>query len=42
VRAAYLKRAQGDPERFAVIDAARAVDDVWQQVERVLVRRMTP
>jgi len=42
VRAAYLGRAHGDPERFAVIDAARAVDDVWQQVERVLARRMTP
>lgn len=42
VRAAYLERAHGNPERFAVIDAAQAVDDVWQQVEQVLARRMTP
>ena len=42
VRAAYLERAKGDPERFAVIDATRNVADVWQQIERVLTRRMTP
>ncbi|MGD8346868.1 MAG: dTMP kinase [Lysobacterales bacterium] len=39
VRSAYLGRAHGDPGRFAVIDAARAVDDVWQQIEDVLLRR---
>jgi len=39
VRSAYLARAKSDAARFAVIDAAQGVDDVWRQIERVLARR---
>jgi dTMP kinase len=40
VRAAYLERAAADPERFAVIDAAIGIDEVWAQVEAALQARI--
>lgn len=42
VREAYLQRASAAPERFAVIDASGNMDQVWEQVEAVLQRRMPP
>ena len=36
VRAAYLERARSAPQRFAVIDASKTVDEVWSQIESVL------
>ncbi|NCF63449.1 MAG: dTMP kinase, partial [Gammaproteobacteria bacterium] len=36
VRAAYLERAGSAPQRFAVIDASKNVDEVWSQIESVL------
>lgn len=36
VRAAYLARAEDEPERFAVIDAARDIPDVQEQIEQYL------
>lgn len=36
VRDAYLDRAQAAPERFAVIDASKEIEDVWSQIRRVL------
>ena len=36
VREAYLDRAQAAPERFAVIDASKEIEDVWSQIRRVL------
>jgi dTMP kinase len=37
VRHAYLERAAGHPERFRVIDASGDEDQVWQQVETILL-----
>jgi len=42
VRAAYRERAAGEPGRFAVIDAALPVEQVWAQVERALTERLAP
>ena len=39
VREAYLERALEAPERFAVIDASKEVEEVWSQIERVLQTR---
>jgi dTMP kinase len=36
VRAEYLRRARADPERIAVIDATRAVDEVGVRITQVL------
>lgn len=36
VRAAYLERAAGDPERYRVIDAMRPVDEVREQLRAAL------
>lgn len=36
VREAYLDRALAAPERFAVIDASKEIEDVWSQIRRVL------
>jgi dTMP kinase len=36
VRSAYLARAQAEPDRFCVLDAARPQDDVWRQIEAAL------
>jgi len=36
VRKAYLDRALAAPERFAVIDASKKIEDVWSQIERAL------
>lgn len=36
VREAYLRRAEADPERFAIIDAARPLKDVQQRIQEVL------
>ncbi len=36
VRAAYLKRASQDPDRYRIIDAGRPVEAVRAEVERVL------
>ena len=40
VRDAYLERAEAAPERFAVIDASRNMDEVWSQIDSVLQKRM--
>ena len=40
VRNAYLERAEAAPERFAVIDAASNMEEVWSQIESVLHQRM--
>ena len=40
VRSAYLERARQAPGRFAVIDAAVGVEDVWAQVLDVLQERL--
>ena len=40
VRDAYLERAEAAPERFAVIDASRNIDEVWSQIDSVLRKRM--
>jgi len=42
VRNAYLERAEAAPERFAVIDAASNMEEVWSQIESVLHQRMGP
>lgn len=39
VRAGYLARAQAEPQRIAVIDAARSVDEVGAQILAVLESR---
>ena len=36
VRAAYLERASGDPQRFRVIDASQDEATVWRQVRSIL------
>lgn len=36
VRAAYLERASGDPQRFRVIDASQDEATVWHQVRSIL------
>lgn len=36
VRAAYLRRAQGAPERVRVIDAGRAIGDIEQDLEVIV------
>ena len=40
VRNAYLERAEAAPERFAVIDAASNMEQVWSQIKSVLHQRM--
>ena len=40
VRAAYLARAAAEPQRVAVIDATRAVDEVAAQIIRTLRSRL--
>jgi len=40
VRAAYLGRAADAPDRFAVIDASLAEEQVWSQIEQVLQLRL--
>ena len=40
VRAAYLERAQATPGRFAVIDAAGTMEQVWSHIDAVLRNRM--
>ena len=41
VRSGYLARANAEPGRFAVIDAAGDVDAVWKQIQKVLQERVT-
>ena len=36
IRQAYLQRAQENPERFRVIDASRALEDVIKSVEEII------
>ena len=36
IRNAYLQRAHQYPERFAVINANRSIEDVWQSVHNVI------
>lgn len=40
VRQAYLDRAAASEGRFAVIDAAQGVEQVWSQIEAVLQERV--
>lgn len=40
VRKAYLERAASAPDRFVLIDASAAVEEVWARVERALQDRM--
>jgi len=40
VRNAYLERAAAEPQRFAVIDASRDEEQVWEQVQHVLATRL--
>lgn len=40
VRAAYLRRAADAPDRFAVIDASLAEEQVWSQIEQLLQLRL--
>lgn len=40
VRNAYLERAAAEPQRFAVIDASRDEEQVWDQVQNVLATRL--
>jgi len=40
VRNAYLERAAGAPQRFAVIDASSSVEAVWSQIDSLLRQRM--
>jgi dTMP kinase len=42
VRNAYLERAAAAPDRFAVIDASRNMEEVWSQIDPVLQERMWP
>lgn len=39
VRQGYLEQARHDPMRYAVLDASRSQDDVWQQLLRTLESR---
>lgn len=41
VRAAYLDRAQASPQRFAVIDAARPLAEVGEEIRGVLEERVS-
>lgn len=41
VRATYLARAKADPERYAVIDAAGTLQQVHEQLERLLAQRIS-
>jgi dTMP kinase len=38
-REAYLERVRAHPGRYAVIDASRAADQVWEQIRAVLEGR---
>jgi dTMP kinase len=40
VRNAYLGRATAAPERFAVIDASKGVEEVWSQIQLALQERL--
>jgi dTMP kinase len=40
VRNAYLERAAAAPERFAVIDASKGVEEVWSQIHLALQERL--
>jgi len=36
VRQAYLERAAANPQRFRIIDASLSLQQVWQQVQKIL------
>ena len=40
VRQRYLERAQQEPARYAVLDAARDPDALWAQIVRILEERL--
>lgn len=40
VRQRYLERAQQEPARYAVLDAAGDPDALWAQIERILEERL--
>ena len=38
-RAAYLKRAEAAPQRFAIIDSTQSLDDVKKQISQAIAQR---
>ena len=40
VRNAYLERAADNPHRFRIIDASQDENQVWQQIENILKKRL--
>lgn len=38
VRAAYLRRAAGDPARVKVVDASRTPDEIWGELQEIVSR----
>lgn len=40
VRAAYLSRAQADPDRYVVLDATRSIDEVKAHIASILASRL--
>ena len=41
VRAGFLELARSEPERFCVIDASRSVEEVFQQVRKIVDQKLT-
>ncbi|HYY24820.1 MAG TPA: dTMP kinase [Candidatus Udaeobacter sp.] len=41
VRAGFLELARTEPERFCVIDASRSVEEVFQQVRKIVDQKLT-
>jgi dTMP kinase len=39
VREAYLSLARADPHRWRIIDASRGQDEVWQQLQRIVIEQ---
>ena len=41
VRAGFLELAQSEPQRFRVIDAARSIEEIAQDVKKIIDRELT-